>query len=128
VGGPDLIERDLGLGLKADLLRHTGLLRRSASLAQHLRKIQAIGHRKAAIGVASDSDTATWQLSCLPSWPQYCRATPIECLPFLGKPVSSMIQASIGPCRSIAGTTICRTFVSTRSSDQRPSPTKCNSD
>jgi hypothetical protein len=49
-------------------------------------------------------------------------------LAFLGKPVSSMIQASIGLCRSIAGRTICRTFASTRSSDHRPSPTKCNSD
>jgi len=42
-------------------------------------------------------ESATWQLSCLPSWPQYCRATPTECRPYLGKPVSSMIQASIGP-------------------------------
>ena len=29
-----------------------------------------------------DRLTATWQLSCLPTWPQYCRATPTECLPF----------------------------------------------
>jgi hypothetical protein len=43
-------------------------------------------------------------------------------------PVSSMIQASIGPCRSIAGSTISRTFASTFSSDQRPSPAKCSSD
>ena len=53
---------------------------------------------------------------------------PHRMLPFLGKPVSSMIQASIGPCRSIAGSTISRTLARTVSSDQRPSPTKCNSD
>src|SRR6202035_2722876 len=70
--------------------------------------------------------TATWQLSCLPSWPQYCRATPTECRPFLGKPVSSMIQASTGPWSSIAGNTISRTLAKTFSSDQLPSPTKCN--
>jgi hypothetical protein len=33
--------------------------------------------------VLMDRLTATWQLSCLPTWPQYCRATPTECLPFL---------------------------------------------
>jgi hypothetical protein len=32
------------------------------------------------------------------------------------------------PCRSIAGNTISRTLPKTRSSDQPPSPTKCNSD
>jgi hypothetical protein len=46
----------------------------------------------------------------------------------LGKPVSSIIHAWIGPCRSILGSTISRTLPSTISSDQRPSPTKCNSD
>src|SRR4051812_63898 len=30
-------------------------------------------------------DTATWQLSCLPNWPQYWRATPAECAPFLAR-------------------------------------------
>jgi hypothetical protein len=30
--------------------------------------------------LASDSVTATWQLSCLPRWPQYWRATPTELL------------------------------------------------
>jgi hypothetical protein len=39
-----------------------------------------------------------------------------------------MIQASIGPCRSISGSTISRTLAKTASSDQCPSPTKCRSD
>ena len=72
--------------------------------------------------------TATWQLSCLPSWPQYCRATPTECLPFLGKPVSSMIQAWIGPCRSIVGSTRARTTPSTAASDQSALATRWCSD
>ncbi len=50
--------------------------------------------------VATDRLTATRQLSCLPTCPQYCRATPTECLPFFGKPVSSTIQATTGPCFS----------------------------
>ncbi|SFB65475.1 hypothetical protein SAMN04244571_04832 [Azotobacter beijerinckii] len=41
---------------------------------------------------ASETLIATWQLSCLPSTPQYWRATPTECRPFFGKPVSSTSQ------------------------------------
>src|ERR1700733_8293381 len=78
--------------------------------------------------LATDSETTAWQLSCLPSWPQYCRATPTECLPFLGKPVSSMIDASIGPSASILGSTVWRILVRTASSDQGALATKCSSD
>jgi DNA-binding CsgD family transcriptional regulator len=38
---------------------------------------------------------ATWQLSVRPSVPEYWRATPIEWVPFFGKPVSSRTRASI---------------------------------
>ncbi len=34
-----------------------------------------------ACSVASDTLTATRQFSCLPNCPQYCRATPTECVP-----------------------------------------------
>jgi transposase len=61
----------------------------------------AIGMLAAA--VASDRLTATWQLSCLPSCPQYCRATPTECVPFLGVPVSSITQNHWGSPRAICG-------------------------
>jgi hypothetical protein len=33
--------------------------------------------------------TTTWQLAFLPSAPQYCRCTPTDCLPCLGRLVSS---------------------------------------
>src|SRR5208283_2946405 len=78
--------------------------------------------------LAMDSDTTAWQLSCLPSWPQYCLATPTECLPFFGNPVSSMFDASIGPSASIFGSTIWRTLVRTASSDQGALATKCSND
>jgi hypothetical protein len=41
-------------------------------------------------------DTPIWQLATLPSVPEYCRATPGEAAPSLGKPVSSTTQASGG--------------------------------
>src|SRR3954453_17024575 len=74
--------------------------------------------------LARDSDTATWQLSCLPNWPQYWRATPTEWVPFLGKPVSSRIQAVIGPCRVRAGSTCSHTAVSTAVSSHGALATK----
>jgi len=46
---------------------------------------------------------ATWHLSCLPAWPQYCRATPTECLRVLGKPVSSATGAEMGTREIICG-------------------------
>lgn len=33
------------------------------------------------VGGNRHRETAIWQLSCLPSWPQYCQATPTECFP-----------------------------------------------
>ena len=48
--------------------------------------------------------------------------------PFLGKPVSSMIQASTGPLRSIAGSTNSLTLASIAASDHGAFPTKWSSD
>jgi hypothetical protein len=42
------------------------------------------------------TDTPSWQLAVLPSVPEYCRCTPTECVPSLGKPVSSTTHA-VGP-------------------------------
>jgi hypothetical protein len=53
---------------------------------------QSIG--QLAWSVAAWTLTPTWQLATLPSVPGYWRATPTEALPYLGKPVSSTIQAS----------------------------------
>jgi hypothetical protein len=59
--------------------------------------------------VLIDKLTATRQFSCLPTCPQYCCVTPTECVPFFTNPVSSTIQASIGPCFCMAGSAYWRT-------------------
>jgi hypothetical protein len=64
----------------------------------------------------------------LPVWPQYCRATPTEHVPFFGKPVSSMIQAWIGSMSVMLGSTSSRTRVNMASSCHGDSPTMCSSD
>ena len=54
--------------------------------------------------------TAIWQLAILPSAPQYCRATPTECGPCLGKLVPSRIRTprAIGNRRRAAAATRAR--------------------
>jgi hypothetical protein len=59
--------------------------------------------------------------------PQYCRATPVECFPLLGKLASSIIQASIAPWLSILGSTISQILAKTFSCDYAATPIKCNS-
>jgi hypothetical protein len=128
-GPAQLLGGNLRLGFEDDLLRHISLASARRVVRPFLRQVKPIAHRgRLAWRLAIDSETAAWQLSCLPGWPQYCRATPTECMPFLGKPVSSMIQASIGPSRSIAGSTISHTLASTLSSDHEAWPTKCSND
>src|SRR5215472_19339763 len=85
-------------------------------------KRHAIG--KLECHVLTDKLTATWQLSDLPVCPQYCRATPTECFPCFGKPVSSTIHATTGPCFCIAGSTCCRTCSSISWSFHGASATK----
>ena len=92
-GGPDA--DDLGQAKGGDAV---------AEASVHV--MAGIGqHNAGRNAAATERLKAGWQVSCLPSWPQYCRAAPTECLPCLGKPVSSMIQAWIEPCCSIAGST-----------------------
>jgi hypothetical protein len=42
-------------------------------------------------------------LARLPSWPQYCRATPTESVPFFGSAVSSITSAAFGPAHHPVG-------------------------
>src|SRR4051812_10503403 len=56
------------------------------------RKPRGIGTSLA----ASVSETSAWQFARLPSWPQYCRATPTERVPFFGSAVSSITNAASG--------------------------------
>src|SRR5688572_25072835 len=82
-----------GLVWKATSCGIPAVARRSGSPAQASGRYRRQATGRLARSLASDSVTATWQLSCLPSWPQYWRATPTEWRPFLGMPVSSTIQA-----------------------------------
>ena len=81
-----------------------------------------------ACSAASDRVTAAWQLSCLPSWPQYCRPTPTEWVPILGLPVSLTIQQQIGPLNAMTGSTRARIAASKASSDLSAEATKCSRD
>jgi hypothetical protein len=63
-----------------------------------------------------------------PAEAQYCRATPTECLPFFGMPVSSTIQATTGRLRVMAGSTCRTTAASTASSLHGAALTRCWSD
>src|SRR5215471_4630329 len=104
------------------------LARRASSLAHDCGKYNRYAIGKLAKSLAIDSETATWQLSCLPNCPQYCRATPTECLPFFGKPVSTTIHAEMAPCASTRGIVHARMRSMTPSSDHSPWPTKCSND
>src|SRR4029450_2379060 len=129
-GGADLLQCDLRLGLKADLFGNARLTPPHGIPRPLLRQIQAKRSPAKAPGEWrwGAGAHAAWQLSLCLSWSQYCRATPTECRPFFGKAVSSMIQASIAPWRSIAGNTISLTLARPFSSDHGDWPTKCSSD
>ena len=49
------------------------------------------------------TEGATWQLAVLPRAPQYCRWTPTECFPCLGKLVSSKTKIPSGLANDEAG-------------------------
>ena len=119
----DLLESDLRLGLEGDLLR-----------------IWPCGGGPDPSpnpqGDRADKPPEGWRHG----WPATASPPPISYLaypvdrnigglprpmpPLLGKPVSSMIQASIGPLRSITGSTSSRTLSSMAASDHGALPTK----
>lgn len=67
--------------------------RRRAGSALHSRgRYRAAPTSHARTPVHNTAVTATWQLPIVPRVPLYWRATPTECVPFLGKPVSSRIK------------------------------------
>ena len=98
----------------------TPALRRRCVPRPLFRQIQPIGGRQARVVIGDRKRYRHLTIVLLAEFPQYCRPTPTQRRPGLGKPVSSMIHASIGPCRSIPGSTISRTFAKTCSSDQPP--------
>jgi hypothetical protein len=89
-------------------------------------KRHAIG--KLELQVLTDKLIAVWQLSDLPNSPQYCWATPTECFPCFGKPVSSMIHATTESRFCMSGNTSRRTCASISWSFHGASATKWWSD
>jgi hypothetical protein len=65
------------------------LARRAASVVHAFGRYNSKLSGHASCSPSNTLDTATWQLATLPSAPQYCRCTPTECVPCLGKLVSS---------------------------------------
>ena len=62
-----LLQGDLRLGLEADIFRHAGGCPAARIVGPLLGQIQPIGNGQAALVLATDRLTATWQLSCLPN-------------------------------------------------------------
>jgi hypothetical protein len=77
----------------------SGAAARASSQRSGTNSRQSSGQE--AVSVTAETDTPIWQFATLPSVPEYCRATPGEAVPSLGKPVSSTTHAS-GPITSIA--------------------------
>ena len=66
-GETQLLKRDLRLGLEHEVFRNAALRRRAGSSAHSCGKYSCQATGRLAWRLASDNDTATWQLSCLPS-------------------------------------------------------------
>ena len=103
MGCADLIERDLRLGFEPDILRHMRLFPPCRIICPCLRQIEPVSDRQACRMIGDRQRNRDLTIVLFASRPQYCRATPTECVPFFVKPVSSTIQASIRPCRSMPG-------------------------
>ncbi len=67
----DLLQRNLRLGRELQRLGHAGLVASRRSSAQSLGRYSCQAAGTLAAAHANDTLTATWQLSCLPSIPQY---------------------------------------------------------
>ena len=74
-----------GLEAKTHLLRYARLLAPGRSSHHCLRWYSCHATGRLPPCAASETPTATWQLSCLPSMPLYWRVTPPECVPCLDR-------------------------------------------
>src|SRR3954469_21652982 len=105
VRGADLLQGDCWFALEDDVEGNANLAPALLINRPRLGQVEPRGEGQASglIGDRqADQDLAVVDLA---TSPQYCRATPTECLPFLGMPLSSTIQKRSGPCACIAGRT-----------------------
>ena len=103
-GRADLIERDLRLGLERNLFGNAGLLAAGGVRGPGLRQIKPIGDRQARMRVGQRQRNRRLAIVLLAELAAILARHSDRMLPFLGKPVSSTIQALIGPCASMAAT------------------------
>lgn len=89
---PQLLQCDLRFGGKFHFLGYASLPPAPGILSPRAGQIQLPRYRQAAIFTGQRYADGDLAVSCLPGTPQCWRATPAEWTPFLGKPVSSMIQ------------------------------------
>jgi hypothetical protein len=84
-----------------DLLGDAGPPGRAASSVHSRGRNSRQFSGQEAVSETACTLTATWQLACLPSAPQYWGATPTDILPSLGNDTSSTAQASGPACGTI---------------------------
>src|ERR1700740_1982836 len=90
-------------------------------------QIEPIGHRQARMMVGDRQCHRYLAIGLLAELPAVLMMHPDRMRAFLGNPVSSMIQTSIGPRRVIDDATCSRTLASIFSSDHGELATTCRS-
>lgn len=75
---PNHVERQLGLGLKADLVGIRASRRRLSSFVHDSGKYSSKSMGKCSVFVVTLRLTPIWQFAILPADPVYCRCTPTE--------------------------------------------------
>ena len=84
-GHSDLLQRDLGFGLEADILRHAGLAPTFAVIRPVFRQIKTIGHRQAGVMIGDRQRHRHLTIVLLAELPAVLPRHPDRVPPLLGK-------------------------------------------
>ena len=82
----DLVDRHLDLGAEHEVGRHSGVQTAFAIVRPLLGQVELARDRHA--GRPGRQRQADWQLTVVPTRPEYWMATPTECRPLLSRVVS----------------------------------------
>src|ERR1700738_1816880 len=115
----DLLKRDLRFSLEGDCLGNTRLRATSCVFGPFLRQIKPIRDRQAGMMIGDRQCHYHLTIGLLAKLATILMVHASGMGAVLRKDVSSIIQTSIGPCRSIAGKTISHTLAGTGSSRPR---------
>ena len=105
MGCADLIERDLRLGFEPDILRHMRLFPPCRIICPGLRQIEPVSDRQARRMIGDRQRNCDLTIVLFAEPPTILSRDADRMRAFFVKPVSSTIQASIRPCRSMPGKT-----------------------